>query len=617
MPAGRVEVAFERSISLRLPVHGDAPRTQSWRRWALAQQRPRAVDLFSGCGGLSLGLEHAGYGVILSADNDPWALETHRHNVPGVALDLNLGDRDRIEMLVRLLEGIPIDLLAGGPPCQPFSRAGRAKLRSLVRDGVRSAQDERTELWQSFVEIAERVRPAAVMLENVPDMALGEDLAILRAMTARLESAGYDVHARLLDAWRYGVPQHRQRLVLIALRDGQPFKWPADQKRGVTLRDAIGDLPPLRGGTGRPEMPSRRPTTAFQRRAREGMNGTGVVWDHVTRAVRDDDREAFRLMKPGTRYSDLPEHLRRYRSDIFNDKYNRLSWDDLCRSITAHIAKDGYWYIHPSEQRTLTVREAARIQTFPDRFRFAGSRSHAFRQIGNAVPPALAEAVGREVLEASSRRAVPVAKRDSRRLVEMRDLLLDWAVKDAKAAPWRHPGEPWRVLVGVVLGDRIGARDTAVKEFLNQFPSPAVKTRGAIAREALLREGAMREAFNRLARAARDLANAQNAWGGVQWVKSVGLSSTEEALVRTIGLGEDKVFVSTPVLRVVARVAGSHVAGERQRSDGRMEVGRVIGSGPRAAALTAALHALGRSICTAQDQDCSHCPVARVCKTAP
>ena len=102
-------------------------------------------------------------------------------------------------------------------------------------------------------------------------------------------------------------------------------------------------------------------------------------------------------MKPGTRYGDLPKHLRRYRDDIFDDKYNRLSWDDVSRSITAHIAKDGYWYIHPSEQRTLTVREAARIQTFPDHFRFAGTRSHAFRQIGNAVPVALAEAIGRQI----------------------------------------------------------------------------------------------------------------------------------------------------------------------------------------------------------------------------
>jgi DNA (cytosine-5)-methyltransferase 1 len=210
-----------------------------------------------------------------------------------------------------------------------------------------------------------------MMLENVPDMALGDEVAIPRAITQRLEKAGYDVQMRLVDGWRLGVPQHRQRLILVALRDGQEFTWPVEQEK-ITLREAIGDLPPLRRGQGRLEMPAARSFSAFQRRARAGMNGRSVVFDHITRPVRADDREAFRLMNPGMRYGDLPKHLRRYRDDIFDDKYNRLSWDEVSRSITAHIAKDGYWYIHPSEQRTLTVREAARIQTFPDHFRFAG-----------------------------------------------------------------------------------------------------------------------------------------------------------------------------------------------------------------------------------------------------
>ena len=150
MPAGKYGVRIERSAPLRLPVHSDTPRSQSWRRWALGQTRPRAIDLFSGCGGLGLGLQSAGYTVILSVDNDPWALETHRHNLPGVALDLDLSEPGRVDSLVRLLSGIPIHLVAGGPPCQPFSRAGRSKLRSLVREGARPARDNRTELWQSF-----------------------------------------------------------------------------------------------------------------------------------------------------------------------------------------------------------------------------------------------------------------------------------------------------------------------------------------------------------------------------------------------------------------------------------------------------------------------------------
>ena len=121
------------------------------------------------------------------------------------------------------------------------------------------------------------------------------------------------------------------------------------------------------------------------------------------------------MMRQGDTYADLPANLRRYRSDIFTDKYNRLSWDELSRTITAHIARDGYWYIHPDQHRTLSIREAARIQTFPDWFRFAGEPSHRFRLIGNAVPPLLAEAIGRQLNEAlaaprRARRRAPVLR---------------------------------------------------------------------------------------------------------------------------------------------------------------------------------------------------------------
>ena len=222
------------------------------------------------------------------------------------------------------------------------------------------------------------------------------------------------------------------------------------------------------------------------------MNGSTVVWDHVTRPVRDDDREAFGLMKPGTRYGDLPKHLRRYRADIFNDKYNRLAWNDLCRSITAHIAKDGYWYIHPLEDRTLTVREAARVQTFPDMFRFAGTRSHAFRQIGNAVPPALGAAVGKAILDASMQSIVPKAKRESSRFQRLRENLLKWAQEDAKAAPWRHPGDPWQVLAGVVLSDRAAGNDKGASEFLRGFPAIGRGVAPAIRKASAKEDGATR-----------------------------------------------------------------------------------------------------------------------------
>lgn len=607
----RLAVQLERSAPERLPVHRDAPHFQRWQRWAFAQEKPIAVDLFCGSGGLSLGLEEAGYLVALSVDNDPWALETHAHNLPGVVLDLDLSDLRRIEHLVRLLEGLPIDLVAGGPPCQPFSRAGRSKIRSLVEEGAHPAQDERAELWQSFLAVVERIQPTAVLMENVPDMALGDDLSVVRILSARLERLGYDVEFRLMDAWRHGVPQHRQRLILVARRDGRPITWPREQKP-VTLRQAIGDLPKLGRSTGDREMPAGRPRTQFQRRARRGMNSQRVIWDHFTRPVRDDDLEAFRLMKPGTRYGDLPKHLRRYRSDIFNDKYNRLGWDDLSRSITAHIAKDGYWYIHPEEHRTLSVREAARIQTFPDRFRFAGTRSHAFRQIGNAVPPSMAEAVARELLRSGRGTSLPAAQRPAARLRAIRSRLLEWAEEDAKEAPWRHPGDPWKVLAGIVLADRTGGRDHAAHEFLQRFGVP-VKGIVPLIRKASaeVSEGAS-VGYRRLANAASAFVH-RRGQDTDRWLEAADLGGAEEALIRTIGLGEDRILATTPILRVAGRITGTKVADERSLSDGRIVVGGLIGSEGSGPALTAALHALGRLVCTTADPDCKRCPVRRFC----
>ena len=163
-----------------------------------------AVDLFCGAGGLSAGLEAAGYRVVLSVDSDEWALESHAHNFPGltVACDLALeGSRDKV---VGLLEGLQVDLVAGGPPCQPFSRAGKSKIRSLVDQGLRDPVDMRKELWWAFVDVVERVKPRAVLMENVPDMALADDTFVLRSMSHSLEMAGYEVDARIVDAWLHG-----------------------------------------------------------------------------------------------------------------------------------------------------------------------------------------------------------------------------------------------------------------------------------------------------------------------------------------------------------------------------------------------------------------------------
>ena len=205
------------------------------------------------------------------------------------------------------------------------------------------------------------------------------------------------------------------------------------------------------------------------------MEDRHLVWDHLTRPVRDDDREAFRLMArraPATRICRPNIGATGLTSSTTSTTACR--WDGLSRSITAHIAKDGYWYIHPEEHRTLTVREAARIQTFPDRFRFAGTRTNAFTQIGNAVPPRAGG--GHRVSGAGSgetpAEALPVERR-SHRLAQIRRALVDWAEHDRRERPWYHAGELWPAAVGAVLvHPEVSSDERFVESLLRSCPSP-------------------------------------------------------------------------------------------------------------------------------------------------
>ena len=206
------------------------------------------MDLFSGAGGLSLGLEQAGFSVIMGVDRDPAAIETRAANFGGVSFVGDLSHGVSLELIVAMLGKLKIDLIAAGPPCQPFSRAGENKIRSLVRKGVRPEHDVRRELWQSFLYVVEKVRPRAVLVENVPDMANGRNAPVYKNIVLGLEELGYDIHSRILVASQFGVPQYRERLFTIGFREHRPFAWPEPSESTVTVRDAIGDLPPVTGG---------------------------------------------------------------------------------------------------------------------------------------------------------------------------------------------------------------------------------------------------------------------------------------------------------------------------------------------------------------------------------
>jgi DNA (cytosine-5)-methyltransferase 1 len=585
-----------------------------------------AADLFSGAGGLSLGLQAAGYRVIMGIDNDREATETHRHHFGGLTVDWDLGAPERVARVGQLIRDAGIELIAGGPPCQPYSRAGRSKVRHRIMSGFADPSEERRHLWRSFLEIVTIAEPKAVLMENVPDMALDKDMFILRTMVHKFESLGYAVEERVVDTSQYGVPQFRQRLILVALRDNTAFAWPDPVPDQVTVWNAIGDLPSVEGGW-RPEGGAdgwadyAGPTSPFQRRMRAEMCGEWAsrVQDHITRPVRADDEVAFQHMDAKTRYSDLPEHLRRYRADIFDDKYKRLNEDGLSRTITAHIAKDGYWYIHPRDNRTLTIREAARIQTFPDHYRFAGPPSAAFRQIGNAVPPFLGEELGKSI-----QASLDHAHRAGISSTETGSLLSRWFRGQATLAlPWLRATTRWQVVSGEILLERLGVKELrSIWPLVQRWEKPGdtVAAAAELAEIASWLERGPRA--ERLLKLAERLADRPNDLESDRMIHAAlrGAEAIADLAVLTVPReidddeAEEPVLASRGVLRVASRYSGEPTLERRNRmSDGRLAVARMIGYGDAARDAHKGLIELAASLCKPDAPLCDICPLKESC----
>ncbi|TCW21173.1 DNA cytosine methyltransferase [Dietzia cinnamea] len=594
-----------------------------------------AADLFSGAGGISLGLEEAGYDVVLGADHYEAAVRTHAHHFAGLSLDWDLADADVVERVAGLIKEARVEIIAGGPPCQPFSKAGRSMIRHRVQLGERDPHDERRDLWRSFLEIVGAARPRAVLMENVPDLALDREMFIFRSIVEELEQDGYSVHTRIVETWRYGVPQMRQRLLVVALRDGVAFEWPADAPTKTTLWNAIGELPEVEGGW-RPEGGAEGwaeydgPVTDYQKRMRRGVPGADAhkVFDHITRPVREDDRAAFETMTHKTKYSDLaPEH-QRYRNDIFDDKYKRLDENDLSRTITAHIAKDGYWYIHPRQPRTLTVREAARIQSFPDYFRFSGPPSAAFKQIGNAVPPLVAETVGKSIRSAlAAGRSMPFNSR------EISARMATWyrsRGEDDLALPWFRSGSRWVFVASEILLAR--ASRTVTRSF---FPAIAALDvpRGSLPADdslAILRnmaEGVGRSTrANQLGDLAEEMADAPDAlWSptidrtALPTIPTSIADLAELAVPTTDENGqesEEPILTGKGILRVASRFLGNDVDKRNKLTDGRLAVARLVGIGEESRDAQLGLIELAASVCTIDQPRCSMCPLSDHCAYA-
>lgn len=374
---------------------------------------PTVLDLFAGAGGFSLGFHWAGFHTAAAIDHNNFAVETLTTNFGPNACkalhrDLSKYSPSAFEKELRIAGVIPrFDVIIGGPPCQGWSHVGRGKLRSLrLQDGGGSyLEDPRNKLYRRFIAYISHFRPDVAVMENVPGMLSHDGQNIADSVAASIKSIGYKVTWKLLNASDYGVPQERRRLIFVGIKTelNTTFEFPeVVGPRGrrlfphVNVKEAIGDLPRITNGANEwvRDYTKSKKMSSYARMMRRNSDR---LFDHVCRSQNNQDIEAFTLMKQGGTYNDLPKRLKRYRDDIFKDKYKKLRMDRPSWCVTAHLSKDCYTHIHPTQARTISVREAARLQSFPDNFYFAGSMGNKFQLIGNAVPPLMAKHIAEAI----------------------------------------------------------------------------------------------------------------------------------------------------------------------------------------------------------------------------
>ena len=362
-----------------------------------------AIDLFSGAGGLSEGFRQADYAVLAGNDYDETAGQTFAQTHPEAVFFPGPIDKISAASLLSAtgLKKGELDCLMGGPPCQAFS----------VYNHQRGLHDERSHLFREYLRMVEAVMPRWVVMENVTGItSVGNGRAVADILQG-LNELGYYAEANVLRAEEFGVPQERRRIFFVGNRIGAPILWP-EPTHGpgltpyVTVWDAIGDLPPLQNGEdpGRPAPYKCAPMNAYQRYARKS---SPEVINHVAPRLAAINLERMRYIPEGGSWRDLPHELlpsgmKRARRCDHTKRYGRLRKDALSSTILTKC--DIHWgaFIHPEQDRVITVREAARLQSFPDYFHFAGPRTEQYVQVGNAVPPLLAKQVALSISIADS-----------------------------------------------------------------------------------------------------------------------------------------------------------------------------------------------------------------------
>ncbi len=407
-------------------------------------KKPTFIDLFAGAGGMSEGFIRSGFEPIAHVEMNKEACDTLRtrtsfhylknenrideyydylrgafsketlwkkvpKNLIDSVINKEISEKSLPEIFDQIdieLQGNDVDLIIGGPPCQAYSIAGRA------RDPKGMKEDPRNHLYKHYVEFLKKYKPKMFVFENVPGILSANNGKYLDMIFEAVNDAGYDLDKKILNAKNFSVLQDRKRVIIIGWRKELQFNYPKfenQEPQFKVLSDLLSDLPKIQNGGGNWGVSKYSSKVTEYLEISKIRNCIDFTTQHISRPNNQNDLEIYRIavdnwVNKGKRlnYGELPTHLIKHNNtNSFTNRFQVVNHNGISHTVVAHIAMDGHYYIHPDiiQNRSITVREAARIQSFPDDYFFETSRTSAFKQIGNAVPVLMAEGIANKIKE--------------------------------------------------------------------------------------------------------------------------------------------------------------------------------------------------------------------------